>query len=234
MSNIMKNFILLSLPVLVISAIGVSFAPATAAAEGGRNYIFTTPGNPAPDPVTEEPMIVYNPEPAIRAIAPKSAARGEGMVNITVTGRGFIPSSVARINGTNRPTTFVDGSHLLVQINTNEPYTTENGFYVSVANGEPGGGFSNAVFFALKGDMLPLSPGNAYPNTYNPGAMNQSGYGANGQGLASSVILGGASFLPSGLIQWVLTAIILLFIVILVRKIFGGRERYDTTPLKHA
>ena len=52
--------------------------------------------------------------------------------------------------------------------------------------------------------------------------------------LTSSVILGSDTFLPSSIVQWVLLAIVLTFIIILVRRIFGAREQYDNTPLKHA
>jgi hypothetical protein len=52
-------------------------------------------------------------------------------------------------------------------------------------------------------------------------------------GLAASVVYGSNSFLPSGLIQWILFGIFILLLIILVRRIFGGREKYLATPLKH-
>ena len=52
--------------------------------------------------------------------------------------------------------------------------------------------------------------------------------------LASSVILGSDSFLPSGLLQWILFAILIVLIVIIVRRIMRGEERYHAAPLKHA
>ncbi len=51
--------------------------------------------------------------------------------------------------------------------------------------------------------------------------------------LAATAIFGSNSFLPSGLIQWVLFAILILLIVILVRKILGAEARYHAAPLKH-
>jgi hypothetical protein len=51
--------------------------------------------------------------------------------------------------------------------------------------------------------------------------------------LAANAVYGGNSFLPSGLIQWILFAIFILLLVILVRKIFGAEERYHASPLKH-
>jgi ATP-dependent Zn protease len=51
--------------------------------------------------------------------------------------------------------------------------------------------------------------------------------------LVSNAIFGSGGFLPSGLIQWILFAIIILVIVILARKIFGGKEAYEEAPMKY-
>lgn len=52
--------------------------------------------------------------------------------------------------------------------------------------------------------------------------------------LVASVVFGSASFLPSGIIQWILMAIFILVIVILARKIFGGEKKFHDSPMKHA
>ena len=53
--------------------------------------------------------------------------------------------------------------------------------------------------------------------------------------LAASVVLGsGDGFMPSGLIQWIVFAILILLITILTRKIFGAEEKYQSTPMKQA
>lgn len=51
--------------------------------------------------------------------------------------------------------------------------------------------------------------------------------------LVASAIFGSSGFLPSGIIQWILFAILVLSIVILVRKIYGADEAYHAVPLKH-
>ena len=43
--------------------------------------------------------------------------------------------------------------------------------------------------------------------------------------LVANAIFGSNSFTPSGLIQWILFAILVLLVVILVRKIYGGSEK---------
>ena len=50
--------------------------------------------------------------------------------------------------------------------------------------------------------------------------------------LAANALYGSSSFLPSGLIQWLFFAIIILLIVIFARKIFS--PKYFEGPLKHA
>ena len=52
--------------------------------------------------------------------------------------------------------------------------------------------------------------------------------------LTASSIFGRFSFMPSGLMQWILLAIFILVIVILIRKVSGQEEEYHSTPLKHA
>ncbi len=52
--------------------------------------------------------------------------------------------------------------------------------------------------------------------------------------LAASSLFGRYSFMPSGLMQWILLAIFILVIVILVRKVTGVGEDYHNSPLKHA
>jgi hypothetical protein len=52
--------------------------------------------------------------------------------------------------------------------------------------------------------------------------------------VAANAFFGGFSFLPSGLIQWVLLAIFILLIIIVVRKVTGRDETYHNEPLKHA
>jgi hypothetical protein len=51
--------------------------------------------------------------------------------------------------------------------------------------------------------------------------------------LVASAIFGTNSFLPSGLVQWIFFAILVLIATILVRKIYGGNEKYNAVPLKH-
>ena len=241
MSKIMKNVMLLGLKISLILGFGLFLVPMAVQAEGGKNYTFGTFETDYGEPTPPDPVSVNNPKPIIRSLNPNSGNRGAGHATITITGTGFVPSSVAKVNGMNRPTTYIDGSHLLVQVDLNEPYRTEDGFYVTVWNSAPGGGSSNSAFFKLEGAApAPLGVTGYDPYSYGYGGTpgNPESYYESGavppSSLASSVILGGPTFLPSSLVQWILLAIIVLIIIILVRKVFGARVHYDTTPLKHA
>ena len=58
-----------------------------------------------------------------------------------------------------------------------------------------------------------------------------SGYAA----LTANAVFGSVGGLyPSGLVQWLIFAILIITMVILIRKIFGYDKDYDSTPMKHS
>jgi hypothetical protein len=241
MKNINKKSINLSLKILAILAFSLIFVPFTEAA--AYTYSSIDNGFGTIDEGYSNPT---NPKPTVNSINPGSSNVGVGTKTITITGSGFVPGSVARVNGSSRFTTFIDSSHLLVQINSNDIYTYSNngGFYITVWNGAPGGGYSNSAFFTVK-KVATSTPStssntNSYtsPDTFTETvpAENENTDNANDSysNLASGAIFGSNSFLPSGLIQWVLFAIVILIIVILARKIFGAKQNYEEAPMKHA
>ena len=52
--------------------------------------------------------------------------------------------------------------------------------------------------------------------------------------LVASAISGNDNFMPSSLSEWIVFVILVLLIVALTRKIYGGKEKYDSVPMKHA
>lgn len=238
MSKLNNKSIFFGLKILSILAFSLLIIPFNSAlAEGGRNYTYYNDysynTNPAPKDTT-------NPKPVIDSITPKSINLGVGTKTITITGSGFVPGSVAKINNSNRPTTFIDSTHLLVQItgNDTQAYKTNGGFFITVYNGAPGGGYSNGVFFAVNSPVASTSTKTNNNNTVSPDTYTEIIETENGtdnySNLASNAIFGSDSFLPSGLIQWILFAILILLIVIVTRRIFGAKENYDEAPMKHA
>ncbi len=52
--------------------------------------------------------------------------------------------------------------------------------------------------------------------------------------VTANALFGSHSFMPSGLVQWVILAIFILLVIVLIRRAFGAEERYHSEPLKHA
>lgn len=253
-----NNSIIFALKTLSILAFGLLIIPSSASA---------TPG------------YVDNPVPMISQITPSSLNTG-GFANNTVTiyGYGFIPGSVARVDGSERITTFVDYSHLLVQMNGSD-FTVAGGVLVNVFNGFPGGGYSNAVTFTT--NSFTTNNTNTNNNSNYNGNNNNTNYNNNGYNnnpnyinpnniptvysagstkpktntvskakasttvakntngdsfstLAANALFGTNGFLPSGILQWLVFAIIILVLVIVARKAFGSEDKYHGSPMKHA
>ena len=239
MSKLNNKSIFFGLKILSILAFSLLIIPSSTSAYYARNNGFNNAVDY--DDVVVRTTPTANPKPAISLISPKSINLGMGTKTITITGSGFAPSSVARVNNSSRPTTFIDSTHLLVQISGNDVYTykTNGGFFITVYNGAPGGGYSNGAFLTVESMGSSTTNENAdnvnniSPDTYSE-TVETENETDNYSNLASNAIFGSGSFLPSGLVQWILFAILILLIVILARKIFGARENYDQAPMKHA
>jgi hypothetical protein len=52
--------------------------------------------------------------------------------------------------------------------------------------------------------------------------------------LTANALFGSNSFMPTGLVQWIIFAIIVLLIIFLWRYIHRSEEKYLSSPLKHA
>jgi hypothetical protein len=119
------------------------------------------------------------------------------------------------------PSTIYSGGNTVTKSTTTKKTTT-----VAKAN-------TNTSTGSFSGYMLVPVSGVQYTQTAS--AIDAIPYNPNtNQSLAASVILGTNSFLPSGIMQWILLAILILIIVILARRIFGGTQKYMQVPLKHA
>lgn len=235
MSKTMKNSITYSFILLGALALGIVVPNEVSAERPGsyRGY-----NEPSIEPLEEEEdnSPTRNPQPVINSISPESANVGGGSKNVTITGNGFIPSSTARWNGADRPTTFIDSSHLLIHLNSADMQGS-SGRYITVWNRAPGGGYSNSAFFTINGYVAPNAGNRGNTGTRNntqdvtgdvEGASDE-----NYSDLASNVIFGSNTFMPSGIVQWLLFAIFILLVVIIVRKLFLA-DKYHAKPLKHA
>src|SRR3989338_10938544 len=55
--------------------------------------------------------------PVIYSLDPNSKNSGSGPINIMITGRNFFPGAIAKWNGSDRVTTYMNSTRLLMQLN---------------------------------------------------------------------------------------------------------------------
>lgn len=92
-------------------------------------------------------LTILNPTPVITSLDPAvigTPQLGSPNVSVTINGAGFVPGAVARVNGQNRQTAFVNPNRLSVVI-LNTDRTDPGTLEISVVNPSPGGGASNVV-----------------------------------------------------------------------------------------
>ncbi len=92
--------------------------------------------------------IVQNPVPSVASISPSSVVAGGGAFTLTVTGSNFINSSVVRVNGSNRTTTFLSSTQLNATIPSSDILAVGT-LGISAFNPTPGGGLSNSVTLSV-------------------------------------------------------------------------------------
>ena len=243
------NYGLKTLTILAFVFIFMPFNMASAqiCGDGGCNSVYKTPSSPIYGDINNPYTVAPNPKPIIDSINPSGSNRGSSPKTITVTGSGFVRGSIARVNDSSRFTTFIDDSHVLVGL-TSDDMNRNNGFFLTIYNPAPGGGYSNAIYFTINNganvnnnNNNNTNNGNVYPTANNNGGADSTTYsdtnsnnnGNSASDLASNAIFGANGFLPSGIIQWILFAIFILIIVILIRRISGAKQKYEDAPLKH-
>jgi len=102
--------------------------------------------NPPPDGGLSDTRLftVTNPAPQVTALNPATVPAGGAAFNLTVTGSGFTSSSVVRVNGQDRATSFVSSTQLTAAIPSSD-VAAPGTIAVSVFNSGPGGAASNSV-----------------------------------------------------------------------------------------
>jgi len=95
------------------------------------------------------------PAPIPSGVSPSSVTAGSASFTLTVSGRGFVGSSVVRWNGTARPTTFVSTRELRATITAADVVAPKT-VPVNVVTPAPGGGISSPVSFTIA--AAPTSP----------------------------------------------------------------------------
>ncbi len=121
---------------------GVLSSKSVTILEGGTFTITATQtgGGPAG---TSNSFVVNNTVPTTVNISPTTKTVGDAGFTITVNGTNFISSSVVRINGSNRSTTFINNSQLTASILSSD-ISAAGTPAITVSSPAPGGGISNA------------------------------------------------------------------------------------------
>jgi len=97
-----------------------------------------------------------NPIPTISFLSPAATAVGGPGFTFVVVGSNFVPSSVVRWNGNDRPTAFVNGGEIHAQISASDiavPGTAD----ITVFNPAPGGGISTSFIVSILTGVGPFS-----------------------------------------------------------------------------
>lgn len=113
----------------LVTAVGAGTAIITATVEGVSGSSSGTVGNPAPTVVS---------------LSPPSGNYGQVGFTLTITGTGFVTSSVVRVDGADRATTYLSATQLQAPIQATDLEFIGN-LEVTVYNPAPGGGTSQAA-----------------------------------------------------------------------------------------
>ncbi|MBK8987616.1 MAG: beta-propeller fold lactonase family protein [Chloroflexi bacterium] len=133
-----------------------------------------------------------NPIATLTSLQPASAQVGAPALTLVIEGEGFVPGSIARVNGADRPTTFVTSSRIEASLPASD-MAAPGTLSISVFNPTPGGGVSN--------NSLPfvVRPLNQNPT---PSISYLSPQGEAAGGPAFSLALIGSNFVSGAVVQW--------------------------------
>jgi len=101
-------------------------------------------------------LAVTNPVPFLSAVSPTAILAGSAATSLSLTGTGFVPDSVATINGAARPTTFNNSTSIQAALTAGD-FLNAGVLQVHVVNpadGGTGGGTSNVTTLAVDATEL--------------------------------------------------------------------------------
>ncbi len=128
-----------------------------------------------------------NPVPTVSSVSPNSTTAGDAAFMLSVTGTGFVSSSVVLWNGSVRATTYVSSIQLQAAI-TAADVAVAGTANVTVSNPAPGGGISSAVVFTTDNPTPTLA------------SLNPNSAFAGGSGFTLNLI--GTNFVSTSSVLW--------------------------------
>jgi hypothetical protein len=130
---------------------------------------------------------IINPASIISSISPSQVIVGGSGFTLTINGNGFVNGSVVRVNGQDRPTTFISSSQLTAQIPASD-IAALGSLNIFVANPPPGGGLSNTVALAVINSTPEIS-------SLDPSSVNAGSVGF-------PLTVNGSSFVDGAVVSW--------------------------------
>ncbi len=189
-----------------------------------------------------------NPAPIIYLLSPNNRIVNTGGTEVAITGDNFTPSSVARFNSYDRPTTYYSSTRLNVTLYDGDLKIPGN-YLINVYNPvyRSSGGYSNTLSFTVReigvANIVSSTTTSSKPiaRKATTAKVAKVSTPIKSNGLTANVLDSGFSglfgtnckFFPNSLIQWLLLLILILVAVVLWRKAYIN-EKDKETPLKHA
>jgi len=115
---------------------------------GGTASVTVTNGAPGGGTSNSETFTITNPVPTTTSLSPTSTSAGSSGFTLTVNGTNFVSSSVVDWNGSPRTTIVISATQVTATILAADVNATGTAA-VTVTNGAPGGGTSNAQTFTI-------------------------------------------------------------------------------------
>ncbi len=166
----------------------VATLTATQLASGGQLSVIALNGSVSSGSGAPVYFEVDNPAPVISSVSPEGVAAGAISPVIFVVGTGFVPTTVIRVNGDARATTFVNGTQVNVTLSAAD-VTSAGSLSITAVNAVPGGGTSTASSVSV------TNPAPGFPITVSPASIVAGG--------ASPVTMTvtGSNFAPAATVQ---------------------------------
>ena len=124
-------------------------------------------------------LLVQNPTPLLSSLSPTSVVEGGSDFILTLTGSDFVPTSIVRWNGEDRPTFTLNSAQLTAAIPASD-IATAGSASVTVSNSAPRGGVSVPL-------MLPVVVATAFARA----SLDSAGAEANRPSLLPAISAGG-------------------------------------------
>lgn len=137
---------------------------------------------------------VNNPAPVVTSLSTQTLAAGSMPVAITIAGTGFVSSSSVLVNGSSRPTTFVNSTQLSFTP-TAQDIALPGTLAITVSNAAPGGGASTAVNLTVAAGLPTIT--STSPNSILAGSADTTITITGTNFISTSVAMVGATALAT-------------------------------------